>query len=239
MPGSSPGCAARTAGRATGLRLPAASAAPGGPPAARPCCRTAAAPLQRPRSWASPEPRIDPRGAEGVPASPQRTRRCVAPRAGSRGAGRRTRAGGTFVVHSSLFLRLQPQDAADHAGDALPVLGFRLELLHATRGDGVELRPAVVLRRAPGGRNPALLLQPQKRGVDGAFVEPEDLATYLLDPPGDAEPVHRSERMQGLQDHQVQRALQHFRLLRIHGVSEASNRTDVPVDYPNETIASL
>ena len=115
---------------------------------------------------------------------------------------RRERAepGLSSCAHGYLF-RFQPQHAANHTGNALPVLRFDLELLPAAPGDGIELRLAVVLRRAPLCRDPSLLLQPQQRGVHRALVQLEHVAAHLLDAPRNAEPVQRSQRVQRLQDH--------------------------------------
>src|ERR1700720_1087894 len=61
----------------------------------------------------------------------------------------------------TLLLPLQTQDAADHARDALPILGLPCQLLDTAFRDGVILGFPVVLRRAPIGIDPTLLLKPQ------------------------------------------------------------------------------
>src|SRR5205809_647381 len=50
--------------------------------------------------------------------------------------------------HGSPSSREQ-QQPADHAGDSLPVFGFGDELLAPGLRNGIKLRPAIVLRRAP------------------------------------------------------------------------------------------
>jgi hypothetical protein len=102
------------------------------------------------------------------------------------------------------------EDAADYAGDALPVFGFYGEAFQAAPGNGIEAGFAVVLRSAPLGFDPALMLEAEQRGVDGAFVESEDVLTELLDAPGDAEAMKWSEGMQGFEDHEIEGALEDF-----------------------------
>src|SRR5437016_91633 len=53
----------------------------------------------------------------------------------------------------------EQQQPADYAGDSLPVFGFGYELLSPGLCNGIKLRPTIVLRGAPLGRNPLLLHQ--------------------------------------------------------------------------------
>src|SRR6185369_12246387 len=76
---------------------------------------------------------------------------------------------------------------------------------------------AVALRRAPLGRDPALLHQAQQRVVDGAFVQPQSIVANLLEATRDSISVQRPERVEGLEHHQVERALQHLRAVLCHG----------------------
>jgi hypothetical protein len=87
----------------------------------------------------------------------------------------------------ALSLPFETEDAADYAGDALPVFGFEIELFFAEAGDGVVASLAIVVGSAPLGFDPALLLQAEKGSVDRAFVELENVFTELLDAAGDSE----------------------------------------------------
>ena len=111
---------------------------------------------------------------------------------------------------------LQPQHPADHAGDALPALGFTGQLLPAGPRDRIELRLPVAFRGAPRRTDPAFLQQPQQRGVDGPFVEAQAIVADLLDPPRHAVAVQRPQRIEGFQHHQVEGALQHFGAVICH-----------------------
>src|SRR5256886_9994515 len=52
--------------------------------------------------------------------------------------------------------------------------------------------------------NPALLRQPQQRGVYRALIHPQHLLAKLLDAPRDSVPVQWPERIERLQHHEVQ-----------------------------------
>ena len=108
-----------------------------------------------------------------------------------------------------LSLPFEAEDAADHAGNALPVFGFEVELLLAETGDGVEAGLAIVVGGAPLGFDPALLLEAEKGSVDGAFVELKNVFTELLDAAGDSEAMEWAHGMESLEDHEVQRSLQY------------------------------
>jgi len=51
-----------------------------------------------------------------------------------------------------------------------PALGFRVEGFQAGLGNGVKLRFAIVFCLAPGAAGPAVLLDADKGGIDGALV---------------------------------------------------------------------
>src|SRR5207248_11385687 len=81
-----------------------------------------------------------------------------------------------FISRSGFSFPFQPQHAANHAGNSLPVLRFQVELLLAAFCDGIKLRFAIVLRCAPLRRHPAMLLQSPQRGVHRPFIELADRA---------------------------------------------------------------
>src|SRR5271168_376064 len=100
----------------------------------------------------------------------------------------------TLVVGSQRFaaqrsfgasaLPLLREDSAYYAGDALPVFGFYGEAFQAVLGNGVVAGLAIVFRCAPLGFDRTLVLEAEQRGVDGAFVEGQDVLTELLDAAG-------------------------------------------------------
>ena len=70
-----------------------------------------------------------------------------------------------------LTLPFQAKYAPNYARDALPVFSFEIELLFAKAGDRVKTCLAFVLRSAPFGIDPTLLLEPNKGGVNGTFIQ--------------------------------------------------------------------
>ena len=112
------------------------------------------------------------------------------------------------------------EDAAHDIGEALPVGGIFGELLTAGAGDGVELGLAIVFRGSPGGVDPSALLKADEGGVDGSLVEEHRVAAGLLDAASDAVAVHLSHGGEGIEDHEVEGALQQIELGIAHwGVS--------------------
>src|SRR5262245_6021648 len=85
------------------------------------------------------------------------------------------------------------QHARDRASHSFPVLGFHRELPFAALGQAVELRLAVVLGRAPLGRNPALLFEPVERRIERTLVDAEHVLRDLLQPLRDAPAVLGTE----------------------------------------------
>src|SRR6202046_4018992 len=108
---------------------------------------------------------------------------------------------------SWLSLCLKRQHAADHARYPLPVFGFDSKLLYPTLGNAVVARSTVVLGYAPLARNPTFLLQAQKRRVDRALVQLQHVFAQLFNAPANSEAMQRAQRLQCLQDHQIQRSL--------------------------------
>jgi hypothetical protein len=82
------------------------------------------------------------------------------------------------------------------------------ELPSSRRRDLVEARPAIVLRRPPLPAQEPALLQAHQARVERPHIELEGAVGDLLQPRRDRVAVRRSQRRQGLQDHEVQRALQ-------------------------------
>src|SRR6266853_2852744 len=89
----------------------------------------------------------------------------------------------------------------------LPAFGFSRELLFSSTRDLVKPRPAVVLARAPLARDPALLLEPEQRRINRALVQGEGSLRHLFDAARDAVAVERAHHVEGLEHHQVERAV--------------------------------
>jgi hypothetical protein len=102
------------------------------------------------------------------------------------------------------------EDAADYAGDAVPVSRFGLELLAAGFGDGVEAGFAIVVGSAPLGGDPAFVEETDEGGVDGALIYLERFLADLLDAPGDAVTVERAHGGERFEDHEIEGALENF-----------------------------
>src|SRR5215469_16667536 len=121
-----------------------------------------------------------------------------------------TRESRTRSRHIALLAFRQVEHAAHDAGDLLPILGFFVELPATRRGDGVELCLAIVVGDTPTRLDPAALLEPEQRGVDGALVHLEEIAADLFEPPGDPEAVQRPEDIEGFEDHEIERSLEYL-----------------------------
>ena len=102
------------------------------------------------------------------------------------------------------------KNAADHGGDAPPVLGFGVKLFAAGFGDGVEAGFAIVFGSAPLGGDPSLVEEANERGVDRALIDLERFFADLLDAAGDAVAVERAHGGESFEDHEVERALENF-----------------------------
>src|ERR671937_302356 len=98
------------------------------------------------------------------------------------------------------------EDAADSVSQLVPLARFDLELLAALRGQVIELRAPVVLRRAFIERNPTTLDQAVQRRIERALLHCEHMIRAVLDRFGNRMPVSRSSS-EGPQNQQVQRAL--------------------------------
>jgi hypothetical protein len=100
------------------------------------------------------------------------------------------------------------EDAAHYGGEAVPVGGVFGPLFSAGFGDGVVLRLTVVVGDAPFGCDPAALLQTDQRGIDGALVKKDLVAADHFDTAGYAVTVERAHSGEGLQNHEVEGALE-------------------------------
>ena len=96
----------------------------------------------------------------------------------------------------------------------MPFARFARQLLAPRGGERVVLRAAIVLGLAPLRVDEPFLLELEERGVERAVVEREAVLARLLDAASDAVAVQRSEHLEGLEDHQGERALLHVQFLR-------------------------
>ena len=76
-------------------------------------------------------------------------------------------------------------DERDGAGHLAPAAGLKREAPATGGGEAVVLGLAVVLARAPVGREPAAVLQAMERGIQRALLDLEDLFRGALDDLGD------------------------------------------------------
>src|SRR5438094_878315 len=113
----------------------------------------------------------------------------------------------TIRDHMSGPLR-RTEKARHHAGNTAPVLRFARELASTGPGDRIKPGFPVVLRGAPARLNPAPLQQPHERRVHRSLVELQHVFAHLLDAPRDPVAVLRAQRLERLQDHEIERALQ-------------------------------
>src|SRR5687768_12102401 len=102
---------------------------------------------------------------------------------------------------------LRGEDETDCADEAVP--GGELLTQGASSGGGepIILCAPAVLGNAPLRVDPAALLQPDQRRVDGALAYLQRILRELLDAVGESPSVHRRQR-ECLEDEQVERALQ-------------------------------
>src|SRR4029078_7959813 len=96
------------------------------------------------------------------------------------------------------------EEARDDRGHALPALGLQRELFAPGPRELVEAGAPVVLGGAPLGADPPLLLEPEERGGWRDLVHLQKVLGDLLDPARDAVAVHRTERVERLEDYEVE-----------------------------------
>ncbi len=100
------------------------------------------------------------------------------------------------------------QQTVENARHLAPAVGFFLESFEAGFGDGVVLGLAIVFGGAPVGVDPAILLEAQQGGVEGALVDAEQIAGDLLKASGNGVGVAGTEGGEGAQDHEIERSLE-------------------------------
>ena len=107
----------------------------------------------------------------------------------------------------SIGSALRGEDETDRADEAVPGRELLAQRASSGGGEPVVLRAPAVLGGAPLRVDPASLLQPDERRVDGALAYLQRVLGELLDAVGESPSVHRRER-ERLEDEQVERALQ-------------------------------
>ena len=108
-------------------------------------------------------------------------------------------------------------------GELLPALFFLGELFASERGKPVIARAAVVVRDAPSGGDPAILLHAVQSGVERALFDAQHLFGHFVDTEGNAPTVHRPE-LKRFQDQESERALEDVAFVLAHGSSIDSYR---------------
>src|SRR5438477_12971302 len=121
-----------------------------------------------------------------------------------------------ITSHSTSGSFRATEKACHERGHALPTPSFCEQLLASRARQRVKLRLAVILRSAPFGSNPAALLEPQQGRIERALVELEQVFRNLLDTLGDTIAVQRAYGVKGLQNNEVERALQNLSAGRSH-----------------------
>src|SRR6266545_4410929 len=94
----------------------------------------------------------------------------------------------------------------DGGGEPFPRRGFPVELFAAGPGELVVLRPPVLIRHAPLGFDPALVLEALQRGIQRALLHQQHVVGQLPDAPGDRPAVHRLER-ERFENEEIERPL--------------------------------
>jgi hypothetical protein len=114
------------------------------------------------------------------------------------------------------FLSARGQNALNGRAERVPLVLLVGELPPSERGQSVELRAAVVVRSAPFGTDPPLVLEAVQGWVKGSLVDLEDVVRDLLDAHGDTPPVHRLTDVERLQDEELEGPLQQVRSTSRH-----------------------
>src|SRR5262249_48367985 len=89
---------------------------------------------------------------------------------------------------------LRSEDEADGADEAVPRCQLGAVRASAGCGETVVLCAPTVLGDAPLGVDPASLLEPDERRVDGALANLQGVSRELLDAVRESPAVHRRER---------------------------------------------
>src|SRR5262249_12662773 len=116
-----------------------------------------------------------------------------------------------------VVLRCEFHHTVDDAGDLLPALLLTRQATASRASDRVETSLAIAVGDAPRRADPAALAEPKQGGVHGALVETQHAVADLFETAGNAESVKRTEGLQRLEDHQIERPLQYFRAAVVHG----------------------
>src|SRR5689334_1004245 len=80
-------------------------------------------------------------------------------------------------------------------------------MLLARSRDRIKPGAPVVFAGPPFAFDQPLLLEPKKSWIDRALVQRQDAPSHLFDAASDTETMQRAEGLQGLEHHQVERAI--------------------------------
>src|ERR1700685_3910277 len=123
-----------------------------------------------------------------------------------------------LIENSLQILRLHCKEALDNGRRLFPISRLGLQLFASVACQPVKARLAGILRGAPFGIDRTLLLQLQQDRIERALIYGEKISADLLDTPGDAVSVQRTEHVESFQHHQRQRALEDVFLLFHNGL---------------------
>jgi hypothetical protein len=103
------------------------------------------------------------------------------------------------------------QDTADGGDDRVPAGLVEVELFAAGGGEGIGAGAAAGVCLAPGGADPPGLLHAVEGGIEGSFLDAEDIGRHLLDGGHDGVAVEGAAAVEYLEDEKVEGALQGVR----------------------------
>src|ERR1039458_2750638 len=112
-------------------------------------------------------------------------------------------------IRSPSVQRFFTHHQPDGAGHLAPAVRLTRKLLPAHSGEPVKFGLAVVLARAPVGRNPTAIFEPVQGGIKRSLLHFQNVLRGPLDHLGNGVAM-RISHDQGPQDHHVERALQHL-----------------------------
>jgi len=94
----------------------------------------------------------------------------------------------------------------NRGGEAVPIRGFLIELLAAKMSKRVELGATIVFARFPFGRDPALLFEFVKSGIERAVADLENVSGDLPEALADGPAIERFEG-EDFEDQEIECAL--------------------------------
>ena len=125
---------------------------------------------------------------------------------------------------------LRLEESGHGPNPAVPIGGLGVELPSPGSGQRLETSAPRILCLTPFGIEPPRALQALEPPQHGPVIDLEFTARHLLDPPGDAEAMHRLET-QRLEDEQIHRALNDIGRRLVHPGLRKKSRDDDTVTH--------